>query len=220
MLLLASGRPAGAGELGIRVQELELENGLRFLLVPWPHRPTVAAGWVVRAGCSPGSRGQHGLAHMLEHLLFRGTRKLGTRDWDAEENLIWERDLVRKEIRQLRGMRGGKKRLKGLGDRDEELSRRLAQVRVGGEQARIYTEAGALGLGAFTEKDFLLSFVTVPANKLELWFWIESDRLLEPVFRETEEEAEVLVQEIRQRIEADPEGPLSGGVGGSLLGRR
>ncbi len=191
---------------GIDVQEVELENGLRLLLVPWPERPTVAAGWAVRAGSAQDPPGQSGRAHMLEHLLFRGTRTIGTRNWDVEESLMWERDLTRKQIRELEAKDRRKKELEGLKRRDDELSRRLAQVRVGGEQARIYTEAGALGMGAVTEKDFILSFITVPANKLELWFWLESNRLLEPVFRDTDEEVGIVVQEIRQRVEADPQG--------------
>ena len=71
---------------------------------------------------------------------------------------------------------------------------------------RIYTAAGASGMNAGTTEDFTIYFINVPANKLELWFWMESDRLLNPVFREFYSERDVVHEERRMRIESTPTG--------------
>src|SRR5688500_20312112 len=74
------------------------------------------------------------------------------------------------------------------------------------EMDKIYTEAGATGLNAGTDNDLTFYFVTVPANKLELWFWVESDRLHEPVLREFYSERDVVHEERRLRTESTPTG--------------
>ena len=74
---------------------------------------------------------------------------------------------------------------------------------------KIYTEAGASGMNAATSKDVTIYFVTVPANKLELWFWMESDRLLNPVFREFYSERDVVYEERRLRTESTPTGKFN-----------
>ena len=140
-------------EIRLDVQEVRLDNGLTLLLVDRPSAPDLAAGWVVRAGSADDPAGRRGLAHVLEHLLFKGTDTLGT-----------------------------------------------------GELALRYSEAGATGLNGFTFEDFTLYFVRLPRGKLELWFWLESDRLLQPVFRDFDREKEVIRQEVGQRIGSIPTG--------------
>jgi predicted Zn-dependent peptidase len=77
-----------------------------------------------------------------------------------------------------------------------------------GEFGRVYAEAGARGLNALTLQDQTLYFVTLPAERLELWFWMESDRLLHPVLREFYTERRVVAEERRQRAESTPTGPF------------
>ncbi len=71
---------------------------------------------------------------------------------------------------------------------------------------KIYTEAGASGMNATTNSDSTIYFITVPANKIELWFWMESERLLQPVFREFYSERDVVQEERRMRVESTPTG--------------
>ena len=83
---------------------------------------------------------------------------------------------------------------------------------------RIYTTAGASGMNAFTTDDMTGYFITVPANKLELWMWMESERLLRPVFREFYAERDVVFEERRMRTESTPLGKFAGDVRGDVLG--
>ena len=73
---------------------------------------------------------------------------------------------------------------------------------------RLYTENGGLDMNASTGQDVTTYHVSLPANKIELWARIESDRLLNPVFREFYTERDVVMEERRQRVESDPDGKL------------
>ena len=157
-LVLASvAAPAGTSESSslLEIDAFELPNGMRFLLVERPRSATVAAGWVVRAGSADDPDGQSGLAHMLEHMLFKGTETIRPGELDV-----------------------------------------------------LYARAGATGLNALTQRDLTAYFVSLPAEKLELWFWLESDRLLAPAFRDLPAERDVVREERRLRVEATPTGEL------------
>ncbi len=196
MLALASGGSLEATALPVELQpvEFELDNGMTFLVVERPGRPVVSAVWAVRAGSASDPAGQRGLAHVVEHLLFAGSRTIGTADWEAESRLLrqWER-LNERSVRRSRAAPAS-----------ADLARRLAALQRPGEYATIYTRAGGVGLDAETRHDLTLYQALLPAEKIELWFWMESDRLLEPVFRGFERELRVVEQERRQRLESSP----------------
>ena len=197
-LLLVAAAPAAPAALPAELQpaELKLDNGMTFLVVERPGRPLVSAQWAVRGGSASDPPGRRGVAHVVEHLLFAGSRTIGTADWDAESRLLrqWER-LYADSVRRRRAA-PGLARLEG----------RLAVLQRPGEYSSVYTRAGAFGLTAETRHDSTTFQVLVPAEKIELWFWMESDRLLEPVFRGFERELRVVEQERRQRIDSSPAG--------------
>ncbi len=173
-----------------------LDNGMTFLVVERPGRPLVAAVWAVRGGSASDPPGRRGLAHVVEHLLYAGSRTIGTRDWEKEAPLLrrWER-LYEQSVR-----RGAA--VSGL----DRVEQQLNAVQRRGAYSGVYTRAGALGIDAETRHDSATFQVLVPAEKIELWFWMESDRLLEPVFRGFERELRVVEQERRQRIDSSPAG--------------
>ncbi len=197
-LLLAAAAPAAPATLPAELEpaHFELDNGMTFLVVERPGRPLVSAVWAVRGGSAYDPPGQRGLAHVVEHLLFAGSRTVGTEDWDAEARLLrqWER-LYEDSVRRRRAA-PGLARIEG----------RLATLQRPGEYSAVYTRAGAFGLDAETRHDSTVFQVLAPAEKIELWFWMESDRLLEPVFRGFERELRVVEQERRQRIDSSPAG--------------
>ena len=197
-LLLGLAAPAAPAALPAELQpaHFELDNGMTFLVVERPGRPLVSAVWAVRGGSASDPPGRRGLAHVVEHLLFAGSRTVGTADWDAEARLLreWER-LYEDSVRRRRAA-PGLARLEG----------RLATLQRPGEYSAVYTRAGAFGLDAETRHDSTVFQVLAPAEKIELWFWMESDRLLEPVFRGFERELRVVEQERRQRIDSSPAG--------------
>jgi predicted Zn-dependent peptidase len=93
--------------------------------------------------------------------------------------------------------------------RFDELVAAQRELLVKNEFDRIYTTAGASGMNAFTTTDLTGYFITVPANKLELWAWMESERLLHPVFREFYSERDVVFEERRMRTESTPLGKFT-----------
>ena len=213
---------ASAAAQNVPVQEVVLENGLRVLMVPRKGDPNIAAGWITRTGSVNERPGITGLSHLFEHMMFKGTRTIGTKNIDENLKVLKEMDDVRAQIRAeekelIRRARLGEvadpgdpqarsARHRQLLARFDELTKREKEVMVKDEFDRLYTTAGASGMNAGTSNDFTVYFINVPANKLELWFWMESDRLLNPVFREFYSERDVVHEERRLRTESTPTG--------------
>ncbi len=212
-----------AGAQQVQVREEMLPNGMRFLLVERQDAPTVSCGFVAKVGAVNEPQGITGLTHLLEHMMFKGTRTIGTSDWARDEAIIKQQDEVRaemeKELTVLRGkLRRGEisgsiydpanatPRLKELKDQYEKLAAAEKDVIVKDELDQIYTQQGASGLNAGTSEDQTFYFITLPTNKLELWFWMESDRLSNPVMREFYSERDVVREERRLSVESTPTG--------------
>lgn len=207
----------------VEVQEAVLENGMKLLMVERHESPTVACGWVARVGSVNESPGITGISHLFEHMMFKGTKTIGTKDYEKDKAILEQQDRVRKEMEAEYSLLRTKLR-KGeitgsiydpenatprLRELKAELEKLYAEEKaniVKDELDQIYTREGASGLNAFTTNDQTAYFVTVPANKLELWFWLESDRLANPVFREFYSERDVVREERRMRVESTPTG--------------
>src|SRR5687768_13410960 len=206
----------------VPVQEVVLDNGMRLLLVPRKGDPNVAAGWVARVGSVNERPGITGLSHLFEHMMFKGTHAIGTKNIEENLRLIKEMDQVRAELRQEQQALILKARLGEISDakdpkfrsekhkqllaKFDELVKREKEIMVKDEFDRVYTTAGGSGMNAGTSNDFTVYFINVPANKLELWFWMESDRLRNPVFREFYSERDVVHEERRLRTDSTPTG--------------
>lgn len=220
-LALASPEPAGA-QASVPVEEFRLANGMRFLAVVRPEMTTVSAGWVAHVGSANERPGITGMSHFFEHMMFKGTPTVGTNDAERDQAIIEEQEAIQDEIRAIYRERRREARLGRIEDPfgEEDLPEELLELRrrfdglveeqrelmVKDEFDRIYTEAGATGMNAFTSPDQTVYFITVPQNRLELWFWMESERLLRPVFREFYAERDVVHEERRLRTESTPTG--------------
>jgi len=206
----------------VPVKEHTLSNGMRLLLVERHDQPTVACGWITRAGSANERPGITGIAHLFEHMMFKGTKTIGTKDIKRDLELNDLQDKLRAEIRkedsilrqkQLRGeiadMTDPKVRSEHYQLLLEEFSKLVKEQQdllVKGEFDTIFTKAGASATNAFTNTDVTYYHVTVPSNKLELWTWMESARLLAPVFREFYAERDVVREERRMRTDSTPTG--------------
>jgi len=209
----------------IPVVEKTLPNGMRFLFVEKHNVPTIATGWVARVGAANERPGITGISHMLEHMMKKGTRIIGTKDPARDARLMAEMDRVQSEIRkemsqlrekQRRGeiedMNDPKARSPRLQQLTDEFNKLLAEQRtimVKEELTRIYSQEGGTGRNAMTSNDMTAYVVTVPSNKLELWCWLESDRLQNLVLREFYSERDVILEERRQGLEATPTGLIN-----------
>lgn len=223
-VLLCLGLLATAGTFGqqVEVDEYVLENGMTLLLVPRKGDPNVATGWLAKVGSANERPGITGISHLFEHMMFKGTRTLGTSDIERDLEIIAELDAVKAELRQeeaalIRKLRLGQisdladpanrsQRHQQLLDRFNELLKQQKELIVKNEFDKIYTQNGASGLNAATTQDQTFYFINVPANKIELWFWMESDRLGNPVFREFYSERDVVYEERRLRTDSTPTG--------------
>ena len=229
--LVVWGAPAQAQQ--VEVEEFTLPNGMQFLLVPRRDQPNVvSAGWVARVGSVNERPGITGISHFFEHMMFKGTDTIGTRDADRDAKYRAEQKTVRDEInrivwtKQYQRLNRGEiadawdpandtQELRVLRGRLDALIRAQQGRGEGGptvgtivkdEFDQVYTKAGGSGMNAFTSQDLTCYFITVPANKLELWAWMESDRLHDSVFREFYSERDVVHEERRLRTDSTPTG--------------
>lgn len=221
-LLPAWAFAADEGSSRLPVETFELDNGMRFMLLPRPELTTVSAAWVAHVGAANERPGITGLAHLFEHMMFKGTTTIGTTDPERDLAIIEEQEAIQEEIRRIykenrdrwrRGEIDDPYDPENRTDEQIELEREFADLveeqralMVKDEFDKIYTNAGSSFLNAFTSDDVTVYINAVPANKLELWFWLESDRLLNPVFREFYSERDVVYEERRLRTESTPTG--------------
>ncbi len=223
-LALACTGPALAAETlaKVDVETFTLDNGMTFLLVRKPEMTTVSAGWVAHVGSANERPGITGVSHLFEHMMFKGTRTVGTKDIKRDLEIIAEQEELQEQIRQQYEQQAERWRKGEIADpfdpknrtpelvelekKFQALVEEQRSLMVKDEFDQIYTEAGGSGMNAFTNTDMTVYFITVPANKLELWFWMESDRLSSPVFREFYSERDVVHEERRLRTESTPTG--------------
>lgn len=249
----------------VEVEEFVLPNGMEFLLLPRHEQPnTITAGWIAKVGSVNERPGITGISHFFEHMMFKGTDTIGTRDperdaairerqneiRDRMNELIWrgqyqryfngeiddpwdpsndteELSKLRLELKSLMEEQQGRANVARIeemrsqldsvkdGDSRERLEQAINELELEQDQMgtvvkdefdQVYTRQGGSGMNAFTSNDVTFYFITVPANKFELWAWMESDRLNNSVFREFWSERDVVHEERRLRTESTPTG--------------
>ncbi|TGU73991.1 insulinase family protein [Geomonas terrae] len=196
--------------LAERVQEHTLKNGMKLLMVERHNSPTVAAWIRFKVGSVDERSDERGLAHLLEHMLFKGTKTLGTRDYKAEKPLLDKIEATAQELLAEKNKRdeADPKVIEKLTAELKRLEKEAEQYVVKEEFADIYSRNGGAGYNAFTSKDGTTYLINIPANKLELWAAIESDRMQNAVLREFYTERSVVMEERRRSYDAEPEGKL------------
>ncbi len=196
-----------AGTLAGKVQEHHLENGATVLLVERHDSPTVAAYISFRVGGVNEPNNARGVAHLLEHMLFKGTKTLGTKDYRKEKPYLDKIKVVGQQIDRLKNdPAADQQQLQKLREDLATLQQEHRKLVVKNEFSRIYAENGGVGYNAFTGKDSTTYLINLPSNKLELWAAIESDRLANAVFREFYTERDVVHEERRRSYESSPDG--------------
>lgn len=177
------------------VQKIKLSNGLRVLFFPRRQSPVFEGQVWVKVGGVNEKLGSTGVSHLLEHMAFKGTETIGTKDYRLEKKLLAEyEELLAAEPIDAARIQVVLEKLKGLW-KDNEF-------------ALTYQERGAVGLNAATGKDYTYYQVSLPSVEFELWCWMESDRLLSPVFRQFYKEREVVLEERKSRTDDNPWGKM------------
>jgi predicted Zn-dependent peptidase len=198
-----------AAELLQRLAVRRLPNGMLFLVYPRNTSPTFSGHLLIDVGSSDEHLGITGIAHMFEHMAFKGTPTVGTTDYAAEKPLLDEIERAADELTQLRfAPKADPRRIAELSVRYKDLTERHRALTKKEEFSEIYTRNGGQDLNASTSYDFTNYFVSLPSNRLELWMWMESERLLHPVLREFYIERDVILEERNMRVENSPRGKL------------
>ena len=193
-----------------RITVKVLPNGLTLIVCERPDAPVFSYDTLIDAGDVNDPTGDSGLAHMFEHLAFKGTTEIGTKDYPAEkialEKVEAANDAYEAEF------------LKPVGRDDQklaELKKAFIAAQAEAEKYVIpnqFTEVaeqnGANGLNAETALDDTQYYWSMPENRLELWAWMESGRLADVVPREFYKERDVVIEERRMRVDSDPIGRL------------
>ncbi len=192
------------------VETIELENGLTVLVLERHHAPVVSFATVVRVGSVNEVPGHTGVAHVFEHLAFKGTINLGATDVAAEREALGALDVAFAALKaeRAKGHRADAARLEELGAAFEAAKERASSFVVSDEYSTIIERHGGSGLNATTSADLTSYFVSLPTNRLELYLYLEADRFANPVMRDFFEEKDVVMEERRMRTESNPVGKL------------
>lgn len=186
-----------------------LDNGMTFLILERRQSPTVALVVHYPVGSVNEHLGNTGIAHVVEHMLFKGSDEIGTTDRALEVPLLDAMDAVGDSlVHELGRPVPDGAQVRRLRSSISSLEDRARAHVVSNEFDRILSAQGARGLNATTSHEATRYFVELPANRIELWFALESDRMKNPVFREFFTEMDVVKEERRMRLESSPGGLL------------
>jgi predicted Zn-dependent peptidase len=212
-ILLFAPPPSAAQDLASfekNVTVHRLDNGLTFLIYERPGTPVFSYFTHVDVGASQETLGITGMAHMFEHMAFKGTTRIGTTDAKAEAAALAKVDDAFAALFAERNRLGGPdpEKLANLEKRFKDAQEEAGKYIKANEFGEIIDREGGVGLNAFTNNDETGYFFSMPANKLELWAYLESERYLDPVFREFYKERDVVQEERRLRTESQPIGRM------------
>jgi len=193
-----------------KVTEFTLANGLHFIVAERHEAPVVSFHTYVNAGSVDDPSGATGIAHMFEHMAFKGTESIGSKNWPEEKKAIDHVEAVYDQLdaERNRGVKSDAKRAAAL---EAELKAAEDQANSFVEPnlyPRIIEQNGGEDMNAQTGGDSTEYYYSLPSNRLELWFLLESQRFIQPVFREFYKERDVVMEEYRMRVESEPQGKL------------
>lgn len=210
LLVFSAAQAFDFTELENTVAETTLDNGLKIIVVERHEAPVVSFVTMANVGSVDDPKENTGLAHMFEHMAFKGTTTLGSKDIDKELELIAVEDSIFMQLRteRLKGRLADQDKVDQL-TADYEAAREASyELVIPNEFSETITRNGGVGLNAGTATDYTIYFYSLPSNKVELWFALESERFLNPVLREMYKERDVVAEERRLRVESSPFGRL------------
>ncbi|MEO8032820.1 MAG: pitrilysin family protein [Acidobacteriota bacterium] len=188
----------------------KLDNGLTIIVMERPEAPVFSYATVVNAGSANEVAGITGLAHMFEHMAFKGTDAVGTTDIVAEKKALANVETAYAAYDTERRKPTGSDAAK-VAELEKAWHASMdaaSKYVVPNEFSKIVARSGGVGMNAFTAEDETVYFYSLPSNRFELWAYLESERFLHPVFREFYKERDVVTEERRMRTESTPVGRL------------
>ncbi len=213
LLLLLSTLPLMAQDVASfekRTTVKKLANGLTVIICERPEAPVFSFYTLVDAGSAQDPLGQTGLAHMFEHMAFKGTDKIGTTNYAEEKLALQKVEQAYAAYIAERDKRVGRdeKRVAELQKAWQDAVNAAERYVKRSEWDQIVEQNGGVGMNASTSSDETVYFYSFPINRLELWAYLESERFLHPVMREFYKERDVVYEERRMRTDSNPVGRL------------
>jgi predicted Zn-dependent peptidase len=187
-----------------------LPNGLTVIILERPEAPVFSFYTMVDAGSVQDPMGKTGLAHMFEHMAFKGTDKIGSKDWPAEKDALAKVEVAYAAYIAERDKPVGRdeQKVKNLEKAWKDAVTAADQYVIPNQFGEIVEREGGEGMNASTNDDSTQYFYSFPSNRLELWAYLESERFLHPVMREFYKERNVVIEERRMRTDSNPIGRL------------
>jgi predicted Zn-dependent peptidase len=183
----------------IQVLHYTLPNGLQLFLSVNPEQPRVYTEIAVRVGSKHDPPQTTGLAHYFEHMMFKGTDRMGTLDWKQEQVIL---DQIEQLFEEHRAEQDHENK-KAIYSRIDQLSSEAARFAAANEYDKLVSAMGAKGTNAYTWVEQTVYLNDVPSNELERWFKLESERFRRPVLRLFHTELETVFEEYNISQDAD-----------------
>ncbi len=199
----------GFEDIEKQVKEYTLDNGLTFIVLERHDAPVFSFMTYVDAGSVDEMPGVTGIAHMFEHMAFKGTPTIGTTDYEAELEAMKKVDEAEVALtaEMNKGREADEARIEELQKAFKETQEEAKEFVVTNEFVKILEKNGSNGLNAQTFTDWTRFMYSLPSNRLELWARLEGDRMSNPVLREFYPERDVVYEE-RRFSESSPTGRL------------
>lgn len=173
------------------VREYTLDNGLKVYMSVYKDAPRIQTYVAVRAGSKNDPSTTTGLAHYLEHMLFKGTQKLGTTDWEKEGPIIQQIE----DLFEVYRMFDDSATRAVIYHKIDSLSYEASKISVANEYDKAMTAIGSKGTNAFTSNDYTMYVENIPSNQLETWAMVQGDRFQNMVLRLFHTELEAVYEE-------------------------
>jgi len=209
-IALAGARAQDLKSFEQRITTKVLPNGLTLVICERPEAPVFSYSTFIDAGDVNDPSGQSGLAHMFEHLAFKGTSQIGTKDYAAEKIALAKVEAANDayEAEYLKAVGRDPAKLAELKKAFKEAEAEAHKYVIPNQFTDVAERNGAEGLNAETQLDETIYFWSMPENRLELWAWLESGRLADVVPREFYKERDVVNEERRTHTDSNPIGRL------------
>jgi len=186
-----------------------LKNGMKFLVLERHEAPVVSFHVYADVGSANESYGITGISHLLEHMAFKGTKIVGTKDYKAEIKILEELDVLYDQIKREKAKANpDSEKIKKMEEKFEGIRKKAKEYVINNEYFDMLMKEGDRGINAYTSTDATQYINSLPSNKLEYWMSMTSDRFLNPIFREFFKERDVVMEERRLGNETRPMGKL------------
>jgi predicted Zn-dependent peptidase len=208
--LSAAARAQDVASFEKRVTVKKLPNGLTLIICERPEAPVFSFFTLVDAGSAQDPLRATGLAHMFEHMAFKGTTTIGTTDYAAEKPALEKVEVAYAAYIAERDKTVGRDeaKLKELEKAWKDAIDAAQKYVKSNEFGKIVEQNGGEDMNASTSNDETEYHYSFPENRLELWAYLESERFLHPVLREFYKERDVVIEERRMRTDSNPIGRL------------